>query len=130
MAFPSTVLLAASIKMLLYTSPPDYNVGCTVCIRVLPGEFFSSNTSFLHPPNPQTTHSLWVSSFIHISSRILHRRPQLLQMPDDRHIRIHEAVDTVLRALLLAPVQLAGPERSSDALLEADVRKRVNCCGH
>jgi len=60
-------------------------------------------------------------SFPRETALLLHGRPQLLQMLDDRHVGVHKAVDAVLRALLLSPVQLTRPERSSDTLLETDI---------
>jgi len=86
--------------------------------------------SILQSPRPPSF-SFYIPStdFPQICDRIallLHRRPQLLQVLNDRHIGVHEAVDTVLCALLLAPVQLTRSERSSDALLEADICERVN----
>ncbi len=47
-------------------------------------------------------------------------------MLDNREIRIQESIHTILRAALLALVQLAASDSSSNAFLPADVRKVVN----
>lgn len=43
-------------------------------------------------------------------------------MLNDRKIRIQEAIHAVLRARLLALIQLAAADRPSDTFLPADIR--------
>jgi hypothetical protein len=45
----------------------------------------------------------------------------LLQMFDNREIRIQETIHTIRRAALLAFIQLATPDRRGNTLLPADV---------
>lgn len=57
---------------------------------------------------------------------LLHVRSHLLQVLDDDEVCIHEAVDAVLHAGLLASVQLARGNLAGDALAETGVCEGVD----
>lgn len=61
-----------------------------------------------------------------VDPTLLHVRSHLLQVLDDDEVCIHEAVDTVLHAGLLASVQLARGDLAGDALAETGVCERVD----
>jgi hypothetical protein len=55
------------------------------------------------------------------------QRPHPLQMPDNRHIRIHIPIHAILHTRLFAPtVQLARRDFARDAFPEAYVCERVH----
>ena len=64
---------------------------------------------------------------IHPVPAIVLQSPHLLQMPDDRHIRIHEPIHAVAHARFLAAVEGAGGDFRCDAFAEADVCEAVDC---
>lgn len=64
------------------------------------------------------------SNFFHI----LHVRSHLLQVLDNNQIRIHEAINTVLHAGLLASVQFARRNLAGDTFAETGVGEGVDGC--
>ncbi len=52
--------------------------------------------------------------------------PQLLQMLQNRHVRIHEPIHAVRRTALLPTIQVPGRDSTRHALAPADVRQSVD----
>lgn len=59
---------------------------------------------------------------------ILAQRSHLLQVLDDSHVRVHEAVHTVAHAGFLSTVQRARGNLARDTLLKAGIGEAVNGC--
>ena len=72
---------------------------------------------------PHPTQSLVTTTVISYTSHVQSssKRPHLLEMPNDGHVRIHVSIHAIHHARLFAPVELAGRDLRCDAPMSSRI---------